>query len=96
MKKILAIALMLCCATAQGGTYTITTNAGTDNFLQAWCFARNAALGGTLFTQPATPSGITVAFAKICMRVVIQADANSLSNQIFQSGFVPPTFTQWD
>lgn len=95
-KAIILVLLMLCAVSVRAGTYTITTNASTDTQLQAWCFARNAAMGGTLFAQPGSASGITVANVKVCMQFIIQNDANNLSNQSFQGGFVPPTFTQWN
>lgn len=96
MRKILAVLLFLCAASANAGTYTFTTNAADDAALQTWCFALNANFGGTLFTQPANLSGITVANAKLCIRQMLNQAVQTQSSQVQTQAIVPTTLQEFN
>lgn len=96
MRKILAVLLFLCAASANAGTYTFTTNAADDATLQTWCFALNANFGGTLFTQPANLSGITIANAKLCIRQILNQAVQTQSSQVQTQAIVPTTLQEFN
>ena len=96
MKTITFLALLLCAFAAHAGTYSFTTNAADDTAIQTWCFALNANFGGTLFTQPANLSGITVANAKLCIRQMLNQAVQTQSSQVQTQAIVPTTLQQFN
>lgn len=94
-QKLCSLIATFFCVYAHAGTYTFTTDANTDTLLQSWCFAYNAQQGGAgLFVQPATPASITAANVKLCIRSLVQANANVIQGQTYSAAFTPSEFTQ--
>ena len=96
MRKILAVLLFLCAASANAGTYTFTTNAADDAAIQTWCFALNANFGGTLFTQPVNAAAITAPQGKLCIRQVVMQAVQTQSSQVQTQAIVPTTLQQFN